>query len=178
MEHWLWDIVPDTHLTITWGILLPNAKRRMASERSFVYLRFKSLSCLWLPTSFVGLNSICASVGFFEVLSILPVTRLFVLIQLHFGLHCTSFGDKLIYSFETWSVGLHFPCTTLHSHVYVFRPGSAFIKLDQLDPWIKDQIGNTLLSTILHLKLPFFVLCGRDRPSHMTQNLVTVGVKL
>ena len=40
-------------------------------------------------------------------------------------------------------------------------PGSAFIKPDQLDPWIKDQIGNTLLSTILHLQLPNFVSCGR-----------------
>ena len=59
------------------------------------------------------------------------------------------------------------------------RPsGPAFIKPDQLDPWIKDQIGNTLLSTILHLQLPNFVSCGRDKPSHMTQNLVTVGVKL
>ena len=57
-------------------------------------------------------------------------------------------------------------------------PGSVFIKPDQLDPWIKDQIGNTLLSTILHLQLPNFVSCGRDKPSHMTQNLVTVGVKL
>ena len=55
---------------------------------------------------------------------------------------------------------------------------SAFIKPDQLDPWIKDQIGNTLLSTILHLQLPNFVSCGRDKPSHMTQNLVTVGAKL
>ena len=56
-------------------------------------------------------------------------------------------------------------------------PGSAFIKPDQLDPWIKDQLGNTLLSTILHLQLPNFVSCGRDKPSHMTQNLVTVGAK-
>ena len=53
-------------------------------------------------------------------------------------------------------------------------PGSAFIKPDQLDPWIRDQIGKTLLSTILHLQLPNFVSCGRDKPSHMTQNLVTV----
>ena len=56
-------------------------------------------------------------------------------------------------------------------------PGSAFIQPDQLDPWIKDQIGKTLLSTILHLQLPNFVSCGRDKPSHMTQNLVTVGAK-
>ena len=57
-------------------------------------------------------------------------------------------------------------------------PGSAFIKPDQRNPWIKDQLGNALLSTILHLQLPNFVSCGRDKPSHMTQNLVTVGVKL
>ena len=53
-----------------------------------------------------------------------------------------------------------------------------FIKPDQRNPWIKDQLWNDLLSTILHLQLPNFVSCGRDKPSHMTQNLVTVGVKL
>ena len=57
-------------------------------------------------------------------------------------------------------------------------PGSAFIKPDQLDLWIKDQIKITLLPTILHLQLPNFVPCGRACPSHMTQNLVTVGAKL
>ena len=31
------------------------------------------------------------------------------------------------------------------------KPGSAFIKPDQRNPWIKDQLGNALLSTILHL---------------------------
>ena len=58
------------------------------------------------------------------------------------------------------------------------QPGSTFIKPDQLDPWIKDQLGNSLLSTILSLQLPNFVSCGRACPSHMTQNLVTVGTKL
>ena len=57
-------------------------------------------------------------------------------------------------------------------------PGSAFIKPDQRNPWIKDQLGNALLSTILHLQLPNFVSCRRDKPSHMTQNLVTVCAKL
>ena len=57
-------------------------------------------------------------------------------------------------------------------------PGSIFIKPDQRNPWIKDQLGNDLLSTILHLQLPNFVSCGTDKPSHMTQNLVTVGAKL
>ena len=56
--------------------------------------------------------------------------------------------------------------------------GSAFIKPDQRNPWIKDQIKNTLLPTISHLLLPNFVSCGRACPSHMTQNLVTVGAKL
>ena len=56
--------------------------------------------------------------------------------------------------------------------------GPTFIKPGQRNPWIKDQLGNDLLSTILHLQLPNFVSCGRDKPSHMTQNLVTVGVKL
>ena len=58
------------------------------------------------------------------------------------------------------------------------HPGPTFIKPDQRNPWIKDQLWNDLLSTILHLQLPNFVSCGRDKPSHMTQNLVTVGVKL
>ena len=56
--------------------------------------------------------------------------------------------------------------------------GPTFIKPDQLDPWIKDQIKITLLSTIAPLQLPNFVSCGRDKPSHMTQNLVTVETKL
>ena len=58
------------------------------------------------------------------------------------------------------------------------KPGSAFIKPDQLYPWIKDQIKTTLLSTISHLQLPNFVSCGRACPSHMTHKLVTVGAKL
>ena len=57
-------------------------------------------------------------------------------------------------------------------------PGSAFIKPNQRNPWIKDQLGKALLSTNLHLQLPNFVSCGRDKPSHMTQNLVTVGANL
>ena len=60
----------------------------------------------------------------------------------------------------------------------MFYPGSAFIKPDQRNPWIKDQIKITLLPTISHLLLPNFVSCGRACPSHMTQNLVTVGAKL
>ena len=56
--------------------------------------------------------------------------------------------------------------------------GPSFIKPDQLDPWIKDQLRNALLSTILSLQLPNFVSCGRACPSHRTQNLVTVGTKL
>ena len=55
---------------------------------------------------------------------------------------------------------------------------SAFIKPDQLDPWIKDQIKIILLPTVSHLQLLNFVSCGRACPSHMTQNLVTVGAKL
>ena len=91
-------------------------------------------------------------------------------------------------------------CERLHtvkrrSHVFVNRvtiyasaytidvfdqslPGPTFIKPDQLDPWIKDQLGNALLSTILPLQLWNFVSCGRACPSYMTQTLVTVGTKL
>ena len=42
--------------------------------------------------------------------------------------------------------------------------GSTDIKPDQLDPWIKDQLGNVLLSTILPLRLQNFVSCGRACP--------------
>ena len=59
-----------------------------------------------------------------------------------------------------------------------YQAGPTFIKPDQLDPWIKDQVKMTLLSTISPLQLPNFVSCGRDKPSHMTQNLVTIGAKL
>ena len=59
-------------------------------------------------------------------------------------------------------------------HLYIERaPGSAFIKPDQPGPWIKDQIKIILLSTISPIQLPNFVSCGRDKPSHMTQNFVT-----
>ena len=37
------------------------------------------------------------------------------------------------------------------------NPGPSFIKPDQLDPRIKDQLRNALLSTILSLQLPNFV---------------------
>ena len=63
-------------------------------------------------------------------------------------------------------------------HHDMIRSGSAFIKPDQRNPWIKDQIKITLLPIISHLLLPNFVSCGRACPSHMTQNLVTVGAKL
>ena len=43
-------------------------------------------------------------------------------------------------------------------------PGPTFIKPDQRNPWIKDQLWNDLLSTIVHLQLPNFVSCGRDKP--------------
>ena len=56
--------------------------------------------------------------------------------------------------------------------------GAAFIKSDQLDPWIKDALGNSLLATILPLQLTNFVSCWRACPSHTTQNLVTVLLKL
>ena len=62
-------------------------------------------------------------------------------------------------------------------HGEVGSPDPTFIKPDQLDPWIMDQIKITLLPTISHLLLPNFVSCGRACPSHMTQNLVTVGAK-
>ena len=68
----------------------------------------------------------------------------------------------------------HRSCVQCHDMLdrVIMTPGPSFIKPDQLDPWIKDQKRNALLYTILSLQLPNFVSC------HMTQNLVTVGVKL
>ena len=76
------------------------------------------------------------------------------------------------------SISLHARGRTNNQSCFHHRPGSAFIKRDQPDPCIKDQIKTILLSTISPLQLPNFVSCGRDKPSHMTQNLVTVGTKL
>ena len=72
---------------------------------------------------------------------------------------------------------VNYPAPALSSVIH-WRSGSAFIKPDQLDPWIKDQLEKALLSTISPVQLRNFVSCGRACPSHMTQNLVTVGVKL
>ena len=58
------------------------------------------------------------------------------------------------------------------------NPALTFIKQHQLDPSVKDQIKITLLSTISPLQLPNFVLCGRYKPSHMTQNFITVRAQL
>ena len=78
------------------------------------------------------------------------------------------YGAAFCYKIDT-------QCNTIHN---MLTTGSAFIKPDQPDPWIKDQLGKALLSTILHLLLQNFVSCGRDKPSHMIQNFVTVGEKL
>ena len=58
------------------------------------------------------------------------------------------------------------------------NPALTFFKPHQLDPWVKDQIKIPLLSTISPLQLPNFVLCRRDKPSHITQNFITVRAKL
>ena len=56
-------------------------------------------------------------------------------------------------------------------------PWPIFIKPDQLDPWIKDQIEKASLSTIFPLQLRNFVAYGKDTPSHMTQHYITVRIK-
>ena len=97
-----------------------------------------------------------------------------------------SLIQLLWYDFATWFNrlgrfyvdGLTLPWYGSDRSVTPYCPGSAFIKPDQPDPWIKDQLGKALLSTILPLQLQNFVSCGRDKPSHMTQNFVTVGQKL
>ena len=77
-----------------------------------------------------------------------------------------------------WSFGVVlWELFTVGKYKEHWHTGSAFIKPDQLDPGIKDQIKITLLPTISHLQLLNFVSCGRACPSHMTQNLVTVGAK-
>ena len=85
--------------------------------------------------------------------------------------------------YRHWEPFVVFYCGRVGDIIHIFqdcflRSGSAFIKPDQRNPWIKDQIKITLLPTISHLLLPNFVSCGRACPSHMTQNLVTVGAKL
>ena len=50
-------------------------------------------------------------------------------------------------------------------------PGSAFIKRDQPDPWIKDQIKIILLSTISPIQLPNFVSRGRNQESGIRNHL-------
>ena len=45
-----------------------------------------------------------------------------------------------------------------------FKPGSAFIKWDHLNPWIKDKLGKALLSTIWPLQLPNFGNFGQAFP--------------
>ena len=93
----------------------------------------------------------------------------------HFIRNLTMAMDSL-QKLDFWCV---FVCRAEYGFLYrVVCPGSAFIKPDQRNPWIKDQIKITLLPTISHLLLPNFVSCGRACPSHMTQNLVTVGAKL
>ena len=97
-----------------------------------------------------------------------PCPRYHVQIASHSYDYIEHYGRKRI---PSWAV-------TSGNQYAVGESGPTFIKPDQRNPWIKDQLWNDLLSTILHLQLPNFVSCGRDKPSHMTQNLVTVGVKL
>ena len=55
--------------------------------------------------------------------------------------------------------------------------GPTFIKPDQRNPWIKDQLGNDLLSTICTYSYQILCHVGGTSPP-TTQNLVTVGAKL
>ena len=110
------------------------------------------------------------------------ITRLAAAIKsLRFALFTYYFSTLILHRrsldtfYSTWTLNI---TSDFKSCVYQHITGSAFIKRDQLDPWIKDQLRNALLSTILSLQLPNFVSCGRACPSHMTQNLVTVGTKL
>ena len=90
-----------------------------------------------------------------------------------FRVYLTNYGTSFHDSRHTLKSVRH-----ISALAWLFYPGSAFIKPDQRNPWIKDQIKITLLPIISHLLLPNFVSCGRACPSHMTQNLVTVGAKL
>ena len=84
-------------------------------------------------------------------------------------IHCNAVSHWMG-AYTEWSL-------ILVGHIHRVNSGPSFIKPDQLDPWIKDQLRNALLSTILSLQLPNFVSFGKACPSHMTQNLVTVGAK-
>ena len=95
--------------------------------------------------------------------------------ELHLNFINIAWQEHKNFLCTTHEYGLWHPRYVLHMND---PPGSAFIKPDKLDPWIKDQIKNTLLPTNSQLLLPNFVSCGRACPSHMTQNLVTVGAKL
>ena len=130
--------------------------------------------------------------------TVICVLHWIVIIIIIIILNCISdISVCFLYAFSWWeSILLIFNCNLHSLEIFGLKPnwyliwdlysgctigttpGPTFIKPDQRNPWIKDQLGNDLLSTILHIQLPNFVSCGRDKPSHMTQNLVTVGAKL
>ena len=73
-----------------------------------------------------------------------------------------------------------------HTHIIQIRqliarrlhPGLNFIKQDQLDSWIEDQIEKALVTAILPAQLQNFVSSGRDKPTHQTQNIIPVRTEL
>ena len=56
---------------------------------------------------------------------------------------------------DTWALLRLFVRPLIHVETKwtakLLTSGPTFIKPDQRNPWIKDQLGNDLLSTILHL---------------------------
>ena len=104
-------------------------------------------------------------------------------------LWCYQHRDHSVYVPSQWEMLLQ--CNTISHWLGAYRmtPTNilthmnlewAFIKPDQLDPWVKDQQKNTLMSTILQLctVTQFWVLGGKACPSCMSQNLVTVVGKV
>ena len=98
--------------------------------------------------------------------------------------HVLNIATQLLWGFPCckrniwWCLGFRRHQVIIELFNGLYHPGPTFIKPDQLDPWIKDQIKIILLPTISHLQLPNFVSCGRACPSHVTQNLVAVGANL
>ena len=55
-------------------------------------------------------------------------------------------------------------------HVFEMPPSPAYVKLDQLDSWMKDKL---LKAPLLTMNIVYEVMKVRDMPSHITQDLMT-----
>ena len=65
-----------------------------------------------------------------------------------------------------------------HTGIYLICSDYLNVETERSSKWQPYHYWLCFYQTVLHLQLPNFVSCGRAYPSHMTQNLVTVGAKL